>query len=76
MVNEMITEKKKAEIASVEWNHAIERKPRKIRPTQRYGIDVVMKVGDNEKMKAEQKESETEKTLKHHKPFEKSCNLK
>ena len=50
------TEKKKTIKASVEWTPATDREPRKRRPTERYGIDVVMQVEENEQMETEQQE--------------------
>ena len=50
------TEKKKAMKASIDWTVGIERVPRKKRPAQRYGIDVVMNVDDGGKAGVEQKE--------------------
>ena len=47
------TGEKKAMKASVEWTPASEREHRKRRPTQRYGIDVVMQVEENEQMETE-----------------------
>ena len=50
------TAKKKAIKASVELTPASERVLRKRRPTQRYGIDVVMQAEENEQLKTDKQE--------------------
>ena len=42
------TGKKKAIKALIEWTPANEKEPRRRKPTQRYGIDVIMQVEENE----------------------------
>ena len=53
---EKTEEKKKAIKATMEWTPANNKEPRKRRPTQRYGIDVVMQVEENESLETEKKD--------------------
>ena len=53
---EKTEEKKKAMKATMEWTPANNKEPRKRRPTQRYGIDVVMQVEENESLETEKKD--------------------
>ena len=49
------TKKKKAIKASMEWTPANEKEPRSRKPTQRYGIVVVMQVEENEPLGIDKK---------------------
>ena len=53
---EKTEEKKKAIKATMEWTPANNKEPRKRRPTQRFGIDVLMQVEENESLETEKKD--------------------